>query len=296
MQPPPKKLKPVNINKTIRELVEYFLSGNLSLNNADKLKNVEIIKREFEANHQTFNRRKLKEYILKAAEQIYKEIAKEVRDKFPSLMFDSASRRDRKVFSASLRFAKGEEIVEHTIGVITQHQEQSAENLLNQIEQLLTKVGLTFNDIYSTCTDQGPNMLRVADLITEAQAAIRICRGLVTQEQDEDNEDDINRILEAEQDEEYQDAQMLREEEEVDREDQAAQQPAEQAEEDEIIDIVVEEGELCSKMVCGAHTCQLAAKDVIKDYQDVIAEVRAFVKVSKRMEFTQLFKEAGMHS
>ena len=184
-QPPPKKLKPVNINKTIRELVELFLSKNMSLNNADKLKDVEIIKREFEDNNKTFNSRKLKEYILQAAEQIYREIASEVRGKFPSLMFKSASRHETNVFLASLRFAKGVKLVEHSIGVITQHQHQTGSHLFHQIEQLLARVGLTFDDIYSTCTDQESNMLKAADLTREALAAIRICRGIANQEDNE---------------------------------------------------------------------------------------------------------------
>ena len=108
--------------------------------------------------------------------------------------------------------------------------------------------------------------------------------------------------MEAELAEEYQDAQMLLEEEEVDREveereRQLRQQQAikvEAQEEATVSDVVVEEGTLCTKIVCGAHTCQLAAKDVIEDFEAVIAEVRAVVKETKRPEFAQLLRGAGI--
>ncbi|CAG9811334.1 unnamed protein product [Chironomus riparius] len=149
-----------------------------------------------------FNRKKLREYILQAAGEdftendiediqeplkgIYKEIANETKGKLVSIMFDSASRHGRHVFAVSLRYAKGDKVVERTIGVITQHQRQTGANLFNQVELLIRKVGLTINDIYSTCTDQGANMLRAADLAIQAQDAIRICRAIANLEHEEE--------------------------------------------------------------------------------------------------------------
>lgn len=363
---PPKKLKPININITIRELVEFFLGGNISLNQADRMRKIGIIKREFEAHYQTFNRKKLKEYILRASEQIYKEIGNEVRGKFPSLMFDSASRHGRHVFAASLRFAKEGKLVERTIGVITQHQQQSARNLFNQIVQMLSRVGLTVDDIYSTCTDQGANMLRAAELTKQAQKAVRICRNFsdspVDRNTDSDDEELIEQIqieeeenqlidetvqaekqvdheveqrlelqrlqkelhraqqymeqqklviqqqqlliqqkrLQQEQVESHEEQHQEVEVQEIDAQPVFEEyQPEDLQDEEEvetIADVVVEEGTLCSKMVCGAHTCQLAAKDVIKHYQAKISDIRAVVKISKRQEFTELLADAGVPS
>lgn len=214
-------------------------------------------------------------------------------------MFDSATRHGRHVFSASLRYALGEVLVDRTIGVITQHQRQTGRNLNTQINQLLGKVGLTQDNLYSTCSDQGANMLRAADLIIEAQAAIRIVRGIAR----EDDGGNIDEILEDEINEVRQYAYMLRVEEDVDREveqreqqqqQQRQQQAARREEEPTIADVVAEGGALCSKMVCGAHTCQLAARDVINEYQNLIAEIRNVVKMSKRMEFEQLLVNAGI--
>jgi hypothetical protein len=87
---------------------------------AENLKEAQVIKREFENNKQTFSRKKIKEYIMEASEQINKQIAEEVKDKVPSIMFDSTSRHGKHVFSASLRYAKGTDIVERTIGLLSQ--------------------------------------------------------------------------------------------------------------------------------------------------------------------------------
>jgi len=294
-----KQLEPIDINKTIGELVELFLKENLSLNIADLLENVEIVKREFEAKNETFNSRTLKKHILIAAEQMYEKIAMEVQGKFPSLMFNSASRHGRNVFSLSLHFANGEQLVERTIGFITQNQQQTARQLFDQIEQLLSRVGLSCNDVYSTCTDLGVNNLRAAALKKEAQAAIKLCRGIANQSDSEAERttEDINRVMEEELADEYEDLQMLLEEQEVDREaDEQQRQGVEQDAQEEVTvtDVVVEEGQQCTKMFCSAHICQLVAQEVIKEFEAVIAEVRAVVKLSNSLEFTELLHDAGI--
>ncbi|CAH1735728.1 unnamed protein product [Chironomus riparius] len=313
-EPLPKKLKTVSINKTIRELIEFFLSSNISLNCAERLRKVEIVQREFDAYNKVFNRKKLREYILQAAGEdtendiediqeplkgIYKEIANETKGKLVSIMFDSASRHGRHVFAVSLRYAKGDKVVERTIGVITQHQRQTGANLFNQVELLLRKVGLTINDIYSTCTDQGANMLRAADLAIQAQDAIRICRAIANLEHEE--EINIDEAQAAERAEEIDVEHMLRVEAELDREWDEQQQHLHDEQEQEdpeplVTEVMVDEGALCSKMVCGAHTCQLAVTDVIIDFRMVIAEIRALVKASKRLEFSQVLHAARIRS
>jgi hypothetical protein len=308
VEPPPKKIKRVNINITIRELVKYFLKSNTPLNNAELMKDIQVIKNQFDAHNKVFNRKKLREYILQAAGEvhgrgeeseptgIYKEIANEVRGKLPSLMFDSASRHGRHVFSASLRYAKGDKLIDRTIGVITQHQRQTAANLFGQIEQLLRKVGLNIDDIYSTCTDQGTNMLKAADLTSEAQKAIRIVRDIANFVQEDDEAGiNFNHMQVQEEAEERDVAQMLYQEAEVDRvleEQEEEEQQQEEEEEEDIADIVADGGTLCTKMVCGAHTCQLAVKDILRHFKAVTNEIREVVKVSKRLEFAEILHAA----
>ncbi|KAG5666037.1 hypothetical protein PVAND_017781, partial [Polypedilum vanderplanki] len=68
---------------------------------------------------------------------------------------------------------------------------------------MLEIVGLTENDIYATCTDQGANMLRAADLMIEAQQVLTVCREL---------ERDENADSEGEEDEARDDVEMLQQE------------------------------------------------------------------------------------
>ncbi|KAL7038325.1 hypothetical protein ACKWTF_009545 [Chironomus riparius] len=94
---------------------------------------------------------------------------------------------------------------------------------------------------------------------------------------------------------------MLRVEAELDREWDEQQQHLhdEQEQEDSeslVTEVMVDEGALCSKMVCGAHTCQLAVTDVIIDFRMVIAEIRAVVKASERLEFSQVLHAARIRS
>ncbi|KAG5666512.1 hypothetical protein PVAND_014533 [Polypedilum vanderplanki] len=110
----------------------------------------------------------------------------------------------RHVFSASLRYAKGTEIIERTIGMLTQHDQQTGRNLKDQLTKMLEIVGLTENDIYATCTDQGANMLRAADLVIEAQEVLNVCRELERDEnadsEDEDQARDEVEMLQQERD------------------------------------------------------------------------------------------------
>ena len=291
-EPAPKELKPIDFNKTIGELIEFILSSNQSLNNAASLNEIAIVNREFEAHNMTFNSTMVKESILKSvdgATGIYSEIAKEVRGKFPSLMFEAASRHGNHVFLVNLSYAMEEKLVKRTIGFITQNQQQTARDLVYQIELLLTKVGLTLDDIYSVCTDQGANILKVADLTIEAIAALKLCRGIANLNDNIDQ--DINRTREEEREDEREDRHMLREEMEVDREVQQQQQAFEE-EVQTVADIVVNEGALSTKIICGAHFCHLAVKEVIKDYEPVIAEIRAVVKTSWSDEFVLLLHAA----
>ncbi|KAG5674184.1 hypothetical protein PVAND_004167 [Polypedilum vanderplanki] len=188
----PKKQKiTLDLNKTIRGIIRLFLRKNYALSGADDWpKELHTLKQEFDAYNKTLNRRNLRKYIMQAAEQIYQLIANDLKGKLPSIMFDSASRDKRHVFSASLRYLNGKEIIERTLGMVTLHEQHRSELLKNELTSLLERVGLNLNEIYSTCTDQGANMLKAADLIIEAQTSLRIAKDLEEQEIQSDDETD----------------------------------------------------------------------------------------------------------
>ena len=72
----------------------------------------------------TWNRQKAKEFILKAANQIYEIIAKDIENVYPSLMFDSASRLNTNVFCGSIRYTKDGKLYNQTSEMLTQHERQ----------------------------------------------------------------------------------------------------------------------------------------------------------------------------
>lgn len=56
-------------------------------------------------------------------------------------------------------------------------------------------------------------------------------------------------------------------------------------------DIFIEEqvGWMMSGMFCGAHTCQLACKDVNDMHEDILIEIRSFVKELKKIQYDIYF-------
>ena len=113
-----------NINDTVRDFIKSILMRNLPMTVADDMGKNEMIRKALQAFGVRWNRQKAKEFILKAAEQIYEIIAKDIENVYPSLMFDSASRFNTNVFSASIRYTKDGKLHDRTLGMLTQHGRQ----------------------------------------------------------------------------------------------------------------------------------------------------------------------------
>lgn len=116
----------------------------------------------------------MKEFILKAASEIYKLIADDAKDVLPSVMIDSASKNGRRVFGVFIRYLKNTTIHERVIGVLTQHGHQAGTVLASQIIDMLQKINKSVDDIYSTCSDNGRNMIKASQLLIDAQQQINI--------------------------------------------------------------------------------------------------------------------------
>ena len=96
-----------DINDTVRDFIKSILMRNLPMTVADNIGKNEMIRKAIQAFGAIWNRQKAKEFILKAADQIYEIIAKDIENVYSSLMFDSASRLNKNVFSGSIRYTKG---------------------------------------------------------------------------------------------------------------------------------------------------------------------------------------------
>ena len=91
----------------------------------------------------------MKCYIQHACENIFLLIREETENVLMLLMFDSASRYGRNVFGVSCRYIKDGEIVDRTLGIITQEGRQFGEILAAQLENVIEKIGKCANDIYA---------------------------------------------------------------------------------------------------------------------------------------------------
>ena len=114
----------------------------------------------------------MKRYIQHACENIFSLIREETENVLMSLMFDSASQYGRNVFGVSCRYIKHEEIVDRTLGIITQEGRQFGKISAAKSENLIGKFGKCANDIYATCTDQGMKMAKASNIPQNAQMKV----------------------------------------------------------------------------------------------------------------------------
>ena len=147
---------------------------NLSLASADEIGQMSLVKNALKEFKIFINRHSMKCYIQHACENIFLLIREETENVFMSLMFDSASRYRRNVFGVSCRFIKDEEIVDRTLGIITQEGRKFGKILAAQLEFLIGKIGKCANDIYATCTDQGKNMTKASNILQNAQDQVKV--------------------------------------------------------------------------------------------------------------------------
>ena len=78
------------------------------------------------------------------------------------------------MFGVSCRYIKGGEIVDRTLGIITQEGRQFGEILAAQLENVIGKIGKCAYGIYATCTYQGKNMAKASNFLQNAQDQMKV--------------------------------------------------------------------------------------------------------------------------
>ena len=133
-----------------------------------------------------------------------------------------------------------------------------------QLENVIGKIGKCANDIYATCTDQGKSMMKASNILQNAQDQMKV-------------------ILEI-----YGDEFIDFEDEEID----VGALENEEGNCSEAHTVCVEKsvGSFCSAMFCGAHVCQLAAKDITSMFEDALNNIRKVAIESKKVAYIQTFK------
>ena len=270
-------------NDTVRDFIKSILMRNLPMTVADDMGKNEMIRKTLQAFGVTWNRQKAKEFILKAADQIYEIIAKDIENVYPSLMIDSASRLDTNVFSGSIRYTKDGKFYDRTLGMLTQHGRQLGSVLADQLITLITKVGKGADDIYSTCLDQGKNMIKASDAIKEIQNQMIICDEFVEEAQQFNFEDFY--LLDLNLEEEV----VVENSEDTD---DAIERQSVTQERGRWVNVLENNvGKICTKMFCGAHVCQLAAKEVTVPFEATLAEIRKFIRNTRAPKYDAIFAD-----
>lgn len=264
-QPPEKRIRiTVDANKILRKVIEQIMRRQLSLTNADDFGDLDIVGDKLKPFNITLNRRTIKDYIHQAYQQGIEIITDEFKDTYISLMYDSASRNGRNVFGVSARFIKNGEITERTLGIITMESSQTSEALLQQITTLLTLFGKSVNDVASSCSDQGRNMIKTSNLIILAQDQIHLYNNL------NDSTDDfsLNGLMDFLSDDEDDENSELNETDSNE------------------VEILRNFG---SKMICMVHALQLCVTSTTKKFEKQIQTIRNVAKEAKKHENRSIF-------
>ncbi|KAG5676488.1 hypothetical protein PVAND_006319 [Polypedilum vanderplanki] len=271
---PTKKIKlEVDINDFIRSHIKLIMLHNHALSTIEDMMKMPHNLQICDTFKVTINRRTFTQFIVNASKQIYKAITEEIKDKFPSLGFDSASKHGRSVFSVHMRYILKGEIKERTLGIVTQHGRQFGNVLASQIVDLLSKIEKSVDDIYACCSDGGANMLKAQDCIIAAQTEFDIYSAFF------DTDDQLNVT------------DFIFEDDSIEQTEENDDESDEPIDFGSIININEGIGSFCSKGYCGAHLCQLAAREITKDFESILQKIRAFVKESKKIQYIDIFRE-----
>ena len=245
-------------------MIRLMMNRNLSMASADEIGQISLVKNALKEFKIVMNRHNMKRYIQHACDNIFTLIREETENSLVSLMFDSASRYGRNVFGVSCRYIKDGQIADRTFGIITQEGRQFGEILAAQLENVIGKIGKCANDIYATCTDQGKNMMKASNILQNAQNQMKVILEIYGDEfiDFKDEEIDIGALENEEGN--YSEAHTVCVEKSV--------------------------GSFCSAMFCGAHVCQLAAKDITSMFEDALNNIRKVAIESKKVAYIQTFK------
>lgn len=254
----------VDANIIIRDYLKVILRRNLSFLAAEDLCGDNLLGKLLSPFKIKFSRRKVSEIIKETAKKIRCHIKDEMKNTFPSLMFDSSSKHGRNVFTVSARFMNEKaELIERTLGMVTQNGPQYGRVLKSEIIELLDSVGIDVENIYSTCTDMGANMLKAANLLIEAQEEINVFAYL--SDDNVDIETDFSNVPEIS----------------VESLDESFNEELDDSNDDifmlDTYSIEDSIGSFCSKMFCCSHLLNNAVKDVTKHYKPQILSIRQYV-------------------
>lgn len=109
----------------------------------------------------------VKEYAVHLASRIEAQIKAEVRDKFVSLMVDTATKNRKSILGLSLQYLLDGKIVIRSIGMIPLHVSHTGKNLLSIITERLKRFGIKMTQVIAITSDNASNMEKMVNLFNQ---------------------------------------------------------------------------------------------------------------------------------
>ena len=122
-----------------------------------------------EALNITVNAHNIMDHVSLSVEHIKTIIKAELCNKLFCLKFDTASRFRRSVLGINAQFITDGKVVVRSLGMIELTKRHTAENLKQEVIMMLHDYGLNVEQIYTSTTDNGANMIKSVELLKEYQ-------------------------------------------------------------------------------------------------------------------------------
>lgn len=176
------------------------------------------------------------------------EIKKLIKGRMISLKMDIATRHERSLLGINIQLINNNKIFVYTLSMKQLKRRHTAENLKNEIETVLQEFDIKKNQIYSITTDNGRNILKAVELISD------------------ENDVEVDEERERFSNESY---------------DNNNEQCV-----DDVIQNFCNEYQNIISVKCAAHTLQLAVKDYLAENKiELIHHARQVVKTLKTSTF-----------
>lgn len=113
------------------------------------------------------NHPEIKKYIKSVAADIRELIMQEARDKYISIMADTATKNGKSFFGISMQFRTDSKTLIRSIGMQLLNKSNTGIYLKKKVEQCLAKYEISKSHLFSVTTDNGSNMLKMVKEIAK---------------------------------------------------------------------------------------------------------------------------------
>lgn len=164
----------LNKKRVIKGCVEMVTKNGLSFNTMDASGFVIFLNPIIEglaAKNQplTINRNNIKKHVQTKADGIVRRIKEEIKGRMISIMMDMATRQSRSILGISAQYMLRENIVVRTLAMDHVTSKHTGIEIKERLLAVLEKYGIQTDQIFAITTDNGSNMIKTIELMSERQ-------------------------------------------------------------------------------------------------------------------------------